>query len=119
MYQISVVSALFELRQKYGKEFLSVSEAAHELGLAYGSFRNLVCEGRSPVPTALVGKRRVVPLLGIAILTFEALTGKKVEIQFDPVGAPATQPGAIDLQKRGPGRPRKMTAATSSEVLHG
>lgn len=118
-YQISVVSALFSLRQKYGKEFLTVSEAAHELGLAYGSFRNMLSEGRAPVPSVMIGGRRAIPLLGIAKLTFEALTGQKVEITFDSLGAG----NAKHKEQKKPGRRRNPEPASASpsskEVRHG
>lgn len=104
-----------DLRARFGREFLSLSEAAGELGLAYGSLRNMVVEDRSPVRTVLIGARRVVPCLEIARLIYETVSGEKLDIQLGNIETPEL---TTRKKRKEPGRPsneEKMMAG----VRHG
>lgn len=105
-----------DIRARYGREFLSLSEAAGELGLAYGSLRNMVVEERCPVKTVLIGARRVVPCLEIARLIYETVSGEKLDIQlgnFEVVELPTRK------KRKGPGRPSNEEKMGVGEVQHG
>lgn len=116
-----------DLRASYGREFLSLSESASALGLAYGSLRNMVVEGRSPVRTVLLGSKRVVPIVELARLIFEGSTGEKFHveignifpIQKSPVTAASTKGGAGRRGRRSNEEKAQLAAAADREVQHG
>ena len=59
-------SALDILRATYQTIFISAVDAGKEIGIAPGTTRNMLTEGRFPLPTQKIGVKRVVSIFVLA-----------------------------------------------------
>lgn len=108
-----------DLRAKYGRECLSLSECAEALGLAYGSLRNMVVENRSPVRTVMLGSRRVVPIVELARLIYEGATGEKMHVEIGNIIPKSITPAGAGRRGRRSNEEKAQMAAAASGVRNG
>lgn len=54
------------LRATYQTIYISAVNAGKEIGMAPGTTRNMLTEGRFPIPTLKIGAKRVVSILVLA-----------------------------------------------------
>jgi hypothetical protein len=59
-------SVLDILRATYQTIFISAIDAGKEIGIAPGTTRNMLTEGRFPLPTQKIGVKRVVSIFVLA-----------------------------------------------------
>jgi len=79
---------------------ISVSEAAERLGIAHKTARNWLYQGRFPVPTITLGRRRLVRVQDLE--AFVASLTPELEPGVPVVDTPA--PAAAEPARRGPRR---------------
>lgn len=77
------------LRATYKTIYIPVVDAGREIGLAASSTRNMLSEGRFPIPTTKIGVKRVVSIFVLA----DFVTRQSPLSSSSPVSKPA---------KRGP-----------------
>lgn len=54
------------LRATYQTIYISAVNAGKEIGIAPGTTRNMLTEGKFPIPTLKIGRKRVVSILVLA-----------------------------------------------------
>lgn len=54
------------LRSTYNTLYISAVNAGQEIGIAPGTTRNMITEGRFPLPTKKIGAKRVVSIFVLA-----------------------------------------------------
>ena len=54
------------LRATYQTIYISATDAGKEIGMAPGTTRNMLTEGRFPIPTLKIGAKRVVSIFVLA-----------------------------------------------------
>lgn len=86
---------------------VSMREAARLLGLAYPTVRNWQRDGRLPIPTIQLGRRRLVAVQSITDYVNGMLASANIPTP-SPAPAPAPTPEPVISQKRGRGRPRRI-----------
>lgn len=59
------------LRATYQTIYISAVNAGKEIGIAPGTTRNMLTEGRFPIPTLKIGRKRVVSILVLADLVVQ------------------------------------------------
>lgn len=59
------------LRATYQTIYISAVNAGKEIGIAPGTTRNMLTEGRFPLPTLKIGRKRVVSILVLADLVVQ------------------------------------------------
>lgn len=97
-----------------GAAMISIHLAAQFLGLSEKTLRNMIAGSRSPVGTAKVGGRRLIPADALAMTMAKALESAGV---FDTTPQSLTvcrEPGGSIGE--GPGRPRKTESIAAAQA---
>jgi hypothetical protein len=112
--------------------FISMEQAADQLGIGFVTARAWHSKGTFPLETVTLGSRRLVSLASLAafVVRGDGLASTQGTNTTDtnqppllPPVEPASEPAAEQEQptpqKRKPGRPRKAVAASGKGVCHG
>ena len=90
--------------------FYSVQQTAIRLGLAPQTISNWICQGRSPIRSVMVGGRRLFPICEVENFIAQLVSGG-ADLQ-----APSSIKTKLGNEKRGRGRPRKLSVLSGKGV---
>lgn len=103
-------------RQFPGAAMISVKDAARATGLAAGSIYSGESEGKPIIPSVLVGARRLIRLVDLAVF-IDSRAGGMVKKDAEPEQQPQ-QPAAAPLRRRR-GRPSNAERAARAVAIAG
>ena len=83
---------------------ISVSEAAERLGIAHKTARNWLYQGRFPVPTITLGRRRLVRVQDLEAFVASLKPALEPGVPAENIPAPAAAEPVSSPARRGPRR---------------